>query len=72
MTNSILLNQVEKVLQIRHLSPRTQQSYLDWIYRFFLFFDEQDPMQMGALEIKQFPRETRGFFRIFSFFSCLN
>jgi hypothetical protein len=49
-----LLDQVSKIVRIKHYSYRTEQSYVDWIRRYILFHDKRHPMEMGGTEIKQF------------------
>lgn len=32
-----ILDQLRDVLRLRHYSYRTEQSYVDWVYRFIVF-----------------------------------
>jgi Phage integrase, N-terminal SAM-like domain len=50
------LDRVRAVARVRHLSLRTEQAYSDWIRRFILFHRKRHPDEMGAEEIRQFPR----------------
>lgn len=58
MTTSIeppkLLDQVRGKIRLKHYSIRTEQSYVDWIKRFILFFDKQHPKDLGATEVERF------------------
>jgi integron integrase len=49
-----LLDQVRDVIRLKHYSYRTEQSYVDWIYRFILFHDKRHPQEMGLPEIEEF------------------
>jgi integron integrase len=54
MKESIFLDQVRDVIQTRKLSYSTEKSYMDWIFRFILFFDKKSPREMGKKEISEF------------------
>jgi hypothetical protein len=49
-----LLNQMRSEIRFRHLSIRTEKSYIDWVKRFIFFHDKKHPDQMGEVEIKVF------------------
>lgn len=49
-----LLEQVRAVARLRHLSPRTEDVYHNFIKRFILFHDKRHPAEMGADEISRF------------------
>jgi integrase len=49
-----LLEHVRSAARLRHLSPRTEEAYADWIKRFILFHRKRHPSGMGAEEIRQF------------------
>jgi hypothetical protein len=49
-----LLDQVRAVLRLKHYSPRTEQSYVDWIKRFILFHGKRHPETMSAEEVREF------------------
>ncbi len=49
-----LLEHVQSVARLRHLSLRTEKAYAGWIKRFILFHQKRHPSQMGAAEIKEF------------------
>ena len=51
---SKLLDQVRHIMRLRHMSYRTEQSYVDWIYRFIFFHRKQHPQQMGEAEVAAF------------------
>jgi len=46
-----LLDRVRHAARLRHLSPRTEDSYVGWIRRFILFHDKRHPDEMGAPEV---------------------
>src|ERR1044072_9850425 len=54
MQSPKLLDQVRNASRLRHLSIRTEDSYVNWIKRFILFHNKRHPTQMGALEIEAF------------------
>lgn len=58
-----LLDQVRDVLRTKHYSPRTEETYIDWIRRYVLFHNKRDgrapskwrhPAEMGEKEISEF------------------
>src|SRR5262245_47330214 len=49
-----LLDEVRSVARMRHLSLRTEQSYVAWIKRFIFFHQKRHPREMGETEIRQF------------------
>ena len=49
-----LLEQVRDRIRARHLSDRTEKTYLYWIRRFIRFHKMQHPRDMGAPEIEEF------------------
>ena len=51
---SKLLDQVRQTMRLRHMSYHTEQSYVDWIYRFVIFHNKQHPQQMGKAEVAAF------------------
>jgi integron integrase len=54
MTDSIFLTQIGRALKAHRLSVRTQHNYLDWIYRFLLFFEKKPPGLLGKEEVTEF------------------
>jgi len=38
-----LLQQVSDAIRVKHYSPRTEQTYMDWAKRFILFHDKRHP-----------------------------
>ena len=46
-----LLDQVRDTLRRRHCSPRTEETYVDWIRRFIRFHGVRHPAAMGEPEI---------------------
>jgi len=49
-----LLDQVRRVLRMRHYSLRTEQVYVGWIRRFILANGKRHPADMGAAEVEGF------------------
>lgn len=49
-----LLDQMRDAIRLKHYSYRTEQTYVDWVYRFILFHDKRHPKDMGASEIEAF------------------
>ncbi|MSR46095.1 MAG: integron integrase [Planctomycetes bacterium] len=49
-----LIDRVRAVIRARHLSPRTEQTYVHWIIRFVRFHHLRHPDAMGAPEIRDF------------------
>jgi integron integrase len=49
-----LLEQVRDALRLRHASPRTIDTYQDWIRRFVLFHGSRHPKTMGDREVNEF------------------
>ncbi len=49
-----ILDQLRDVLRLKHYSYRTEQSYVDWVYRFIVFNDKRHPKDMSASEIEAF------------------
>jgi len=49
-----LLERVRQATRGRHLSPRTEKTYVNWIRRYILFHDKRHPRDMGEAEINAF------------------
>jgi integron integrase len=49
-----LLEQVRNHIRAKHLSLRTEETYLSWIKRFILFHQKKHPAQMRESHIEQF------------------
>ena len=49
-----LLDQVRNALRTRHYSPRTEDTYVDWIKRFILFHKKRHPGELGERDISAF------------------
>ncbi|MBN8724894.1 MAG: integron integrase [Acidobacteria bacterium] len=54
MSKSKLLDQIKKVIRLKHFSIRTEETYIHWIKRFILFHDKRHPLEMGQEEIRSF------------------
>ena len=53
-TEPRLLDRVRAAVRLRHLSRRTEKSYVAWVRRFVLFHGKRHPADMGAQEITAF------------------
>jgi len=51
---SKLLNNVSSEIRLKHLSPRTEKTYLHWIKKYILFHNKTHPSEMGQDEIRTF------------------
>lgn len=49
-----LLDRMRMAMRARHLSLRTEQSYVAWCRRYILFHNKRHPSAMGAAEINEF------------------
>jgi integron integrase len=49
-----LLDQVRDAIRLKHYSHRTEQTYVQWIRRYILFYNKQHPKDMGVPEIETF------------------
>jgi len=49
-----LLDQVRRVMRLKHMSLRTEDSYVDAIKRFLRFYKLRHPRDMGAPEIRAY------------------
>ncbi|MBN1439721.1 MAG: integron integrase [Anaerolineales bacterium] len=49
-----LLNRLRKLIRLRHYSIRTEESYVDWVRRFFAFHAGLPPEQLAEEEISAF------------------
>jgi integron integrase len=49
-----LLDLVRETIRLKHLSHRTEESYVQWIKRFVLFHNKRHPIDMGEQEIRKF------------------
>jgi integron integrase len=49
-----LLDEVRRVIRLKHYSIRTEQSYCEWIKRFILFSGKRHPKEMGEAEVTDF------------------
>jgi site-specific recombinase XerD len=49
-----LLDQVRDAIRLKHYSYRTEQTYVDWVYRFILFHGKRHPKDIGAPEVEAF------------------
>lgn len=49
-----LLDEVRRVLRLKHYSLRTETTYVAWIRRFILTNDKRHPRDMGEAEVERF------------------
>jgi hypothetical protein len=49
-----LLERVREVMRLKHLSLKTEKSYLYYIRDFILFHNKRHPREMGVAEIRQY------------------
>src|SRR5439155_10298700 len=49
-----LLEQVRVAIRAKHYSLRTEDTYVQWIRQFILFYEKLYPQAMGAAEVQQF------------------
>jgi site-specific recombinase XerD len=49
-----LLDQVRDAMRLKHYSLRTEDTYVEWIKRYILFYHKRHPKDMGAPEIEAF------------------
>lgn len=49
-----LLEEVRRVLRVKHYSLRTEHAYVGWIRRFILANGKRHPREMGAAEVEAF------------------
>ncbi len=54
MVNSNLLDQVRRLIRVKHYSIRTEEAYVNWIKRFILFHGKRHPVEMGGAEVSRF------------------
>lgn len=49
-----LLDRLRAAIRVRHMSIRTERTYVDWVRRFVLFHGKRHPGEMGKAEIEAF------------------
>lgn len=49
-----LRDRARAAMQLRHLSPRTEQAYLGWMRRYWEFHGRRDPARLGAEHVTAF------------------
>jgi integron integrase len=49
-----LSDRIRHALRLRHRSPRTEEVYLHWIRRYWIFCNRRDPALCGAAEVQAF------------------
>ncbi len=61
-----LLDQMRLVLRLKHMSIRTEDTYVYWVKRFILFHQKRHPTDMGAPEIRAFLAYLSGLQKVLS------
>jgi len=54
ISSSKLLERLKEEIQVKHYSPKTEESYCGWVRRFILFHNKKHPKKLGEKEIKQY------------------
>lgn len=54
MNKPKLLDQVRHAIRVKHLSYRTEQTYIHWIKRYILFHNMKNPADMSEPDVNQF------------------
>ena len=54
MPKTKLLDEVRKVIRLRHYSPKTEESYVNWIRKYVLYHNKKHPRDMGEKEIRDY------------------
>jgi integron integrase len=49
-----LLDQAREALRLGHYSIRTEETYIQWMYRYIMYHNKKHPKDMGEHEIEQF------------------
>lgn len=49
-----LLDQYRDALRVKHYSPRTEKTYIQWVRAYILFHKKRHPKEMGIPEIREF------------------
>ncbi len=53
-TKPKLLDEVRRVARLKHLSPKTEKSYVHYIRHFILYHNKRRPRELGADETQVF------------------
>jgi len=54
MAEKKLLDQLRDIIRTKHLSIRTEKTYVQWAKRFILYHNKTHPAKMGAAQINQY------------------
>jgi Phage integrase, N-terminal SAM-like domain len=54
MEGKRLLERVRDKIRAKHYSIRTEEAYLQWMWRFALVNKQREPLEMGAAEVEAF------------------
>ena len=52
--HKILLEKIYKEIRYRYYSIRTESTYIDWIIKFLMFTNGEDPEKLGAVDIREY------------------
>jgi hypothetical protein len=66
MVKRKLLDMARDTLRRKHLSYRTEQTYIYWMRKFILFHGKRHPLDMGETEVSHFRQKTRSRHRALS------
>lgn len=53
-SKSPFIESVRQFIRLRHLSLRTEETYLGWIRRYILFHDKQHPRNLDGVHVREF------------------
>ncbi len=45
---------MRRIIRLKHLSPRTEQAYLHWLRKFYIFLNGKDPSSLESDHVKNF------------------
>ncbi len=54
ISDSPFLNQVRQSIRLKHMSRRTEKSYLHYIVDYICFHNKQHPQELGVEEIRAY------------------
>ena len=54
MKKSKFLEKIRDIIRTKHYSYATEKTYINWIYRYIIFFNKQHPKNLGEKEISMF------------------
>ena len=54
MATPKLLDQVKSIMELRHMSPKTQEAYIYWMRRYIIYHGKQHPKTLGPPQVQEF------------------